>query len=289
MVQQGEPVPYNYYLLSGLTKLVYTDEVTDKQYILAFAMEDWWDNDFTFGEWIAKNEIKQAATFFEVKTLFETLSVELEGTHTYSSTLPKTNRNPMNRLFFPLMLAICFSASGQKQKMYPVGQIKTNKGEILIWLYDETPNHKASFMKLANESYWDTLTFNRVIKDFVAQGGCPDTPEGFSGSPYLLKPEFNSKLRHVYGAVGAGRDGNKEMLSAGCQFYIVQNKAGLARLDDKFTVFGYVFKGMDVVDSIVSVSKDSTNKPYDPIKLNIKIITMSDDDLKKNGFDQSKK
>ncbi|SDF54292.1 cAMP-binding domain of CRP or a regulatory subunit of cAMP-dependent protein kinases [Dyadobacter soli] len=46
MVQQGEPVPYNYFLLSGLTKLVYTDEATDKQHILAFAMEDWWDNDF---------------------------------------------------------------------------------------------------------------------------------------------------------------------------------------------------------------------------------------------------
>ncbi|MGX5858436.1 Crp/Fnr family transcriptional regulator [Dyadobacter jiangsuensis] len=46
MVQQGEPVPYNYFLLSGLTKLVYTDPDTDKEYILAFAMEDWWDNDF---------------------------------------------------------------------------------------------------------------------------------------------------------------------------------------------------------------------------------------------------
>lgn len=187
------------------------------------------------------------------------------------------------------MLAICFSVSAQNQKTYPVGQIKTNKGEILFWLYDETPNHKASFMKLANESYWDSLTFNRVIKDFVAQGGCPDTPAGFSDSPYLIKPEFNKKIRHVYGAVGAGRDGNKEMLSAGCQFYIVQNKEGLARLDDKFTVFGYVFKGMDVVDNIVSVSKDSTNKPYDPIKLDINIISMSEKDLKKNGFDPLKK
>ena len=183
----------------------------------------------------------------------------------------------------------CFNASAQTTKTYPVGSIQTNKGQLLIWLYDETPNHKASFMQLAKAHYWDSLSFNRVIKDFVAQGGCPDTPEGFSGSPYLLKPEFNSRLRHIYSAVGAGQDGNKERLSAGCQFYIVQNKQGLARLDDKFTVFGYVFKGMDVVDQIVSVQKDSTDKPYELIKLDVQILFMSDADLKKNGFDPSKK
>ena len=92
----------------------------------------------------------------------------------------------------------------------------------------------------------------------------------------------------MYGAVGAGQDGNKEKISAGCQFYIVQNKKGLARLDDKFTVFGFVFKGMDVVDKIVSVKKDSTDKPYDPIKLNVRIVSMSATELNKYGFDPSK-
>jgi len=187
-------------------------------------------------------------------------------------------------LLIALISGNCFFVSAQNKKTYPIAQIKTGMGQILIWLYDETPNHKASFIKLANENYWDTLTFNRVIRDFVAQGGCPDTKEGFSKSPYLLKPEFNSKLRHTYGAVGAGQDGNKEMLSAGCQFYIVQNKKGLARLDDKFTVFGYVFKGMEVVDQIVNVKKDSTGKPYNPVTLAINIIQMSGDELEKNGF-----
>jgi peptidyl-prolyl cis-trans isomerase B (cyclophilin B) len=182
------------------------------------------------------------------------------------------------------MLALCFCVSAQSKKTYPVGQIKTGMGEILFWLHDETPNHKASFTKLANENYWDSLTFNRVIKDFVAQGGCPDTPAGFSDSPYLLKPEFNSKLRHIYGAVGAGRDDNPGMLSAGCQFYIVQNKDGLARLDDKYTVFGQVFKGMDLVDKIVSVKTDTTNTPLSPIKLDVNVIQMSEKDLKKNGY-----
>ena len=196
----------------------------------------------------------------------------------------------MKRLLLSMLVFTMYcNVSAQNKKTWPIGQINTPLGQVLIWLYDETPNHKASFIKFANEHYWDSLTFNRVIKDFVAQGGCPDTPEGFSHSPYLLKPEFNAKLRHVYGAVGAGQDGNKERLSAGCQFYIVQNKNGLARLDDKFTVFGYVFKGMDVVDRIVNVKKDSTDKPYEPITLNIHIVSMSAAELKRNGFDPSGK
>ena len=191
----------------------------------------------------------------------------------------------MNKLLLPLLFAFCFNVSAQNPKTYQIGQIKTDLGEILIWLYDETPNHKTSFIKLANEGYWDTYSFNRVIKDFVSQGGCPDVPEGFKNSPYLLKPEFNSKLRHVYGAFAAGRDDNKEMLSAGCQFYIVQNKQGLARLDDKYTVYGQVFKGMDVVDKIVSVKADKTNTPLEPIKVDVNVVSMSAVELKEAGFE----
>ena len=169
-------------------------------------------------------------------------------------------------------------------KSYQVGRIETRLGEILFVLYDQTPNHKASFIKLASSHYWDSLTFNRVIKNFVAQGGCPDTPQGFGGSPYLLAPEFSDHLKHVYGAVGAGRDDNPGQLSAGCQFYIVANKDGLARLDNHYTVYGQVFKGMDVVEKIVSVPKDSTNKPFTPIPLHIDVITMTAEQLKAAGY-----
>jgi|SRR5664280_1621181 len=123
-----------------------------------------------------------------------------------------------------------------EEKTYPIGQIKTEMGEILFWLYDETPRHK---------------------------------------------PEFNDKIRHVYGAVGAGRDDNPGMLSSACQFYIVQNKDGEHRLDDKYTVFGQVFKGMDIVDSIVSVKTDSMNSPLTPIKMDVNIINLSAKELKK--------
>ncbi|HSE66004.1 MAG TPA: peptidylprolyl isomerase, partial [Gemmatimonadales bacterium] len=171
----------------------------------------------------------------------------------------------MFRLLFLLTTATVLSTSVAPAPTYPVGRIRTPLGEILFYLYPETPHHRDSFIKLAGEHYWDSLTFNRVIKNFVAQGGCPDTPEGFKGSPYNLAPEFNDSLRHVYGAVGAGRDDNPEKLSAGCQFYIVANKDGLQRLDGNYTVYGQVFKGMDVVEKIVSVAKDSTDTPLTPI------------------------
>ncbi len=182
---------------------------------------------------------------------------------------------------YKLILPVLFVLSAcTTQKKYEVGQIKTPKGEILVWLYDETPNHKQSFLQLAKEGYWDSLTFNRVIPDFVAQGGCPDTPEGFNDPEYLLEPEFNEKLLHDYGALGAGRDNNPDKLSARCQFYIVHNKKGEHRLDGDYTVFGKVIKGMDVVDAIVDSPRDSIDQPLSPISLDVDIIRMDAKELK---------
>ena len=106
-----------------------------------------------------------------------------------------------------------------------VGHIQTPLGELWIELDDRTPNHKLSFIELAEAGYWDSLTFNRVIPNFVAQGGCPDTTAGFTDPEYLLEPEFHPEMKHVYGALGAGRDDNPGKLSARCQFYIVHNPA----------------------------------------------------------------
>lgn len=164
---------------------------------------------------------------------------------------------------------------------YEVGQIKTPEGEILVWLYDETPNHKASFIQLANDGYWDSLTFNRVIPNFVAQAGCPDTPEGFNDPEYLLDPEFVPTIRHHYGAFCAGRDGNPKMQSARCQFYIVQNKDGLARLDDKYTIYGKVISDMSIVDNIVNVARDTLDEPLKPVTMDVNMIKMTKEELLK--------
>jgi peptidyl-prolyl cis-trans isomerase B (cyclophilin B) len=192
----------------------------------------------------------------------------------------------MRRLLLAPLLALALVATAATTpKTYEVARIETRLGEILFVLFDQTPHHKESFLKLASTHYWDTLTFNRVIRNFVAKGGCPDSPQGFCGSPYLLAPEFNDSLKHVYGAVGAGRDNNPGQLSAGCQFYIVANKNGLPKLDNHYTVYGQVVKGMDVVEAIVSVPKDSTNKPDTAIPLHIDVVTMTAAQLKALGYD----
>ena len=185
----------------------------------------------------------------------------------------------MKKIIPFFVFLMIFSCTIEEQ--YDIGQIQTPKGEILVWLYNETPNHKKSFIELAKRGYWDSLTFNRVIPNFVAQGGCPDTPEGFNDPEYLLEPEFIDSLTHTYGAFGAGRDGNAEKLSARCQFYVVHNKEGLHRLDGDYMIFGKVIKGMDVVDAIVNVERDSTNTPLIPITLDVNMISMKETDLQK--------
>lgn len=193
----------------------------------------------------------------------------------------------MKKLLLLLVFFVTISCSTLKKevKTYEVGQIITSKGEMLFWLSDKTPLHKTSFIKLANANYWDSLTFNRMIKNFVIQGGCPDTPEGFVDSPYLLKPEFNNDLKHIYGAVGAGRDDNPEKLSASCQFYIVNNKNGIPRLDGDYTIFGQVFNGFDVLDAISSVETDSLDTPLTNLTLDVTIISLTEKELKEYGYD----
>lgn len=161
----------------------------------------------------------------------------------------------------------------------PIGKIETPYGAIFIQFAESTPNHKASFIELAEAGYWDSLTFNRVIPNFVAQGGCPDTEEGFNDPEYLLAPEFVPKLKHVYGAVGAGRDGNPAKLSARCQFYIVQNPEGIPRLDGDYTIFGQVIKGMDIIEQIVRMKRDRKDEPLKPITLQVSIVYLTTAEL----------
>lgn len=192
----------------------------------------------------------------------------------------------MNRLRILVIILFSLACTPQEkaETTYPVGQIKTPQGEMLFWLYDDTPIHKESFIKLANAQYWDSLTFNRVIENFVIQGGCPDTPEGFADSPYLLQPEFNDSIKHTYGALGAGRDGNAEKLSAGCQLYIVQNKEGLPRLDGDYMIFGQLFKGFDVLDAIAKVETDSTDTPLVDVPMEVNVLSLTAKELKENGY-----
>lgn len=192
----------------------------------------------------------------------------------------------MNKLIIPLIILIAISCGTKKEVKYPIGQIKTPAGEMLFWLYDETPIHKESFIKLAGKHFWDSLTFNRVIENFVIQGGCPDTPEGFADSPYLLRPEFNDSIKHIYGALGAGRDGNEEKLSAGCQLYIVHAKEDLPRLDGNYMIFGQMFKGFDVLDAIAIVETDSLDTPLVEVPMEVNVLSLTKEELANHGYNE---
>lgn len=110
-------------------------------------------------------------------------------------------------------------------------RIQTTFGDITVRLYDETPLHRDNFVKLAKEGYYDGTLFHRVIKDFMIQGGDPDSKGapagkmlGVGGPDYTIEAEIKSGLYHKRGALAAARQGdevNPERRSSGSQFYIV--------------------------------------------------------------------
>jgi peptidyl-prolyl cis-trans isomerase B (cyclophilin B) len=112
--------------------------------------------------------------------------------------------------------------------------IKTKFGDMVALLYDETPKHKANFIKLAKEHFYDSTLFHRVISEFMIQGGDPDSKKakpgdrlGSGGPSYTVEAEFNPKFIHEKGALSAARQGdnvNPTKASSGSQFYIVQGK-----------------------------------------------------------------
>lgn len=110
--------------------------------------------------------------------------------------------------------------------------IKTKFGNMVVKLYDETPQHKANFLKLVSEKYYNDLLFHRCIKNFMAQGGDPNSRGaslnqhlGTGGPGYTIPGEFNAAFIHKRGALCAARQGdqvNPERKSSGSQFYLVQ-------------------------------------------------------------------
>lgn len=124
--------------------------------------------------------------------------------------------------------------------------ITTNRGVIKIELHDDkAPKTVANFQKLAEEGYYNGLTFHRVIANFMIQGGCPDG-NGRGGPGYQFEDEFHPELRHsgpgVLSMANAGPNTN------GSQFFITHVQC--AHLDGKHSVFGQVIEGQDVVDSV---------------------------------------
>lgn len=168
--------------------------------------------------------------------------------------------------------------------------LQTSMGNIVIRLSDSTPLHRDNFLKLVKQKFYDSVLFHRVIQNFMIQAGDPDSkkatpgqPLGSGGPGYRVPAEFRPGLFHKKGVIAAARDNNPEKASSGCQFYLTQGKVftdagldsvetfrlkrkipasqrevyktlgGVPHLDQNYTVFGEVVKGLDVIDRIAAV------------------------------------
>ena len=144
--------------------------------------------------------------------------------------------------------------------------IETAYGNMKIKLYDKTPKHKANFIKLAKQSFFDGLLFHRVINQFMIQGGDPDSKNapagkmlGNGGPGYEIDAEFNDSLFHKKGVIAAAREGdnvNPLKKSSGSQFYIVQGRTfsdeELDKLEEQSSLGNYIA-------SHPEINKEATN------------------------------
>lgn len=186
--------------------------------------------------------------------------------------------------------------------------IKTSEGDMIARLFDETPLHRDNFLKLANEHFYDSLLFHRVIEGFMIQGGDPKSKNakpgasyGSGGPGYTVDAEIREDLAHVKGALAAARTENPEKKSSGSQFYIVHGKdlteadikqfesrngityppnikqqylenGGVPFLDQNYTVFGMVIEGIEVIDKITARETNKSDRPLEDVQMLIRVI-----------------
>ncbi len=204
---------------------------------------------------------------------------------------------------FILIFSLQISASWAAKTKGVRCKIETNMGTMVVLLYDKTPLHKANFIKLTKEHYFDSLLFHRVIKGFMIQGGDPDSKHakpkvmlGNGGPSYTIPAEFDTSIIHKKGVLAAARDGNPQKASSGSQFYIVQGKTyndgeldamevrtgrkyspaqrnlyktigGTPFLDMGYTVFGELISGFDVLDKIAAMPCDASDRPLGDVRI----------------------
>lgn len=136
---------------------------------------------------------------------------------------------------------------------------------IKIELYPEiAPNTVNNFISLVNQGFYNGLTFHRIIKGFMIQGGCPDG-NGTGGPDYSIKGEFSGNgfkndLKHTAGVISMARSMMPD--SAGSQFFIMHKNS--PHLDGAYAAFGKVIDGMDVVNKIAETATDYSDRPLQP-------------------------
>ena len=143
-------------------------------------------------------------------------------------------------------------------------------GKIKLELYyNETKNTSANFVELARKGFYNGLTFHRVIKGFMIQGGCP-RGNGMGDPGYSIKGEFrqngvNNSLKHERGVISMARAYDPN--SAGSQFFIMHKDA--PHLDGAYASFGRVIEGIEVVDAIAKVRTTPSDRPITPVVIEL--------------------
>lgn len=155
-----------------------------------------------------------------------------------------------------------------------VAELHTSSGEIDIRFFpDVAPNHVKNFIDLAEKGYYNGTKFHRIIPGFMIQGGDPNTVSGApstwgtGGSGKNVSAEFNA-ISHKRGIVSMARSNDKN--GASSQFFIVTSDSNF--LDNQYTVFGQVTKGMDVADKIVNAPKGEQDRPNSPTSIDKIVI-----------------
>ncbi|MBC2840176.1 peptidylprolyl isomerase [Robiginitalea sp. SC105] len=163
--------------------------------------------------------------------------------------------------------AIDFFFDYQKDLKANRVKLTTDMGSFTIELYDNVPYHKANFIYLTRQKYFDSTMFHRVVKDFIIQGGNADNVKtakkrGDIGR-YLLPPDTRKGYQHHRGTVSmpSSEIDNPHMLASPFEFFIVVTDPGSYHLDGEYTPFGRVVEGMEVVDAINQVETDDGDWP----------------------------
>ncbi len=149
----------------------------------------------------------------------------------------------------------------------PIVTIEMASGDTMkLELYPEkAPNTVNNFISLAKKGFYDGLTFHRIIKGFMIQGGDPDG-NGTGGPDYSIPGEFSANgfendLEHTVGVISMARSQDPD--SAGSQFFIMHKNA--SHLDGSYAAFGKIVEGMDVVNKIAESETDWSDAPVSPV------------------------
>ena len=146
-------------------------------------------------------------------------------------------------------------------------RLTTSLGSFTVQLYDNVPYHKANFIYLTRQGYFDSTMFHRVVRDFIIQGGNADNESTAQKRKnigrYLLPPDTRKGYKHHRGTLSmpSSEINNPHMLASPYEFFIVVTKPGSYHLDGNYTPFGKVIEGMDVVDAINKVETDDGDWP----------------------------